>query len=165
MTFFKKIVIEYNAVHVLSGFVRGYTGRQNILIEAPALAATQNPPPLATGTLRSTTHLAMGPAKRGGFWVVLGHFGPRAANLAENTGKTANCLFWRIHLGPSMPAISGLSGPGGPWGPQRKWRDGVGVAGREMGPPLWADVFTLKMVNTAVQYPSQILSSFTRFTA
>ena len=35
-----------------------------------------------------------------------------------------------------------------------KWRDGVGVAGREMGPPLWADVFTmvftLKMVNTAV---------------
>ena len=99
-----------------SGFVRGYTGRQNILIEAPALAATQNPPPLATGTLRSTTHLAMGPAKRGGFWVVLGHFGPRAANLAENTGKTANCLFWRIHLGPSMPAISGLSGPGGTMG-------------------------------------------------
>ena len=26
-----------------------------------------------------------------------------------------------------------------------------------MGPPLWADVFTLKMVNTAIQYPSQTL--------
>ena len=25
-----------------------------------------------------------------------------------------------------------------------------------MGPPLWADVFTLKMVNTAVQYPSTL---------
>ena len=34
----------------------------------------------------------------------------------------------------------------------------MGVAGREMGPPLWADDFTLKMVNTAVQYPSQTLS-------
>ena len=33
----------------------------------------------------------------------------------------------------------------------------LGVAGREMGPPLWADVFTLKMVNMAVQYPSQTL--------
>ena len=27
-----------------------------------------------------------------------------------------------------------------------------------MGPPLWADVFTLKSVNTAVRYPSQILN-------
>ena len=27
-----------------------------------------------------------------------------------------------------------------------------------MGPPLWADVFTLKTVNTAVQYPSQFLT-------
>ena len=47
---------------------------------------------------------------------------------------------------------------GGPWGPQQV-RDGVGVAGREMGPPLWAIVFTmvftLKTVNMAVQYSSQ----------
>ena len=46
---------------------------------------------------------------------------------------------------------------GGPGGPQQV-RDGVGVAGREMGPPLWADVFTLKTENTAVQYPSQIMN-------
>ena len=78
---------------VHSRFVRGYTGRENILIGAPALAAPQKTLPLATGTLRSTTHLAMGTAKRGVFWMVLGHFGPRAANLAENTGNTANCLF------------------------------------------------------------------------
>ena len=64
-----------------SGFVRGYTVRKNILIGAPALAAPQNPPPLATGTLRSTTHLAMGAAKRGGFCGVLGEIGCRAANL------------------------------------------------------------------------------------
>ena len=99
----------------------------------------------------------MGTAKRGVFWGGIGHFGPRAANLAGNTGNTANCLFWRIHLGPSMPAISGLSGPRGDPGVPSKWRDGVGVAGREMGPPLWADVFTmvftLKSVNTAVRYP------------
>ena len=54
--------------------------------------------------------------QRGGFWVVLGEIGCRAANLAENTGNTANCLFWRTHLGTSVPAISGLSGLGGPMG-------------------------------------------------
>ena len=107
----------------------------------------------------------MGTAKRGVFWGGIGHFGPRAANLAENTGNTANCLFWRIHLGPSMPAISGLSGPGGTMRNDEvpsKWQDGVGVAGCEMGPPLWADVFTLKSVNTAVRYPSQTLFAYPR---
>ena len=96
---------------------------------------------------------------------MLGHFGPRAANLAENTGKTANCLFWRIHLGPSMPAISGLSGPGGTMGSPASGETGwsTPVAGREMGPPLWADVFTLKAVNTAVRYPyPEILRSNAR---
>ena len=71
----------------------GVTGRKNILIGAPALAAAQKTPTLATGTLRSTTHLAMGAAKGRVFWVVLGEIGCRAANLAENTGNTANCLF------------------------------------------------------------------------
>ena len=51
--------------------------------------------------------------KRGGFCGVLGEIGCRAANLAENTGNMGNCLFWRAHLGTSVPAISGLSGPGG----------------------------------------------------
>ena len=46
---------------------------------------------------------------------------------------------------------------GGPGGPQQV-RDGVGVAGREMGPPLWANVFTLQTVNTAVQYSSQTVT-------
>ena len=61
-----------------------------------------------------------------------------------------------------MPAISGLCGRGGTMRNAEvpiKWRDGLGVAGREMGPPLWADVFTLKTVNTAVYYPSQTLSA------
>ena len=98
---------------VQSGFVRGYTGQKNILIGAPALAAAQKTPPLATGTLRSTTHLAMGAAKRGVFCAVLGEIGCRAANLAENTGNMGACLFWRAHLGTSVPAISGLSGRGG----------------------------------------------------
>ena len=31
-----------------------------------------------------------------------------------------------------------------------------------MGPPLWADVFTLKTVNTAVYYPSQTLKVYAR---
>ena len=44
-----------------------------------------------------------------------------------------------------------------PGGPQQV-RDGVGVAGREMGPPLWANVFTLQTVNTAVQYSSQTVN-------
>ena len=52
-------------------------------------------------------------------------------------------------------ALVAMGGPGGP----QQVRDGVGVAGREMGPPLWANVFTLKTVNTAVQYSSQIVST------
>ena len=60
-----------------------------MLIGAPALA-----PPLATGALRSTTHLAMGAAKGGVFWGGLGEIGCRAADLAGNAGNTANCLFW-----------------------------------------------------------------------
>ena len=80
---------------VQSGFVRGYTSRENILIGAPALATPQNTLPLAAGTLRSTTHLAMGAAKGRVFWVVLGEIGCRAANLAENTGNTADCMFRR----------------------------------------------------------------------
>ena len=81
----------------------------------------------------------MGAAKGRVFWMVLREIGSLAANLAENTGNTANCLFWQTHLGPSMPAISGLSGPGGIMRNDEvpsKWRDGVGVAGREMGPPF-----------------------------
>ena len=74
----------------------------------------------------------------GVFCAVLGEIGCRAANLAENTGNTANCLFWRTHLGTSVPAISGLSGPGGPMGPQQaarrggsRWaRDGSSLVGR-----------------------------------
>ena len=87
---------------------------------------------------------------------MLGEIGCRAANLAENTGSTANCLFWRTHLGTYVHAISGLSGHAwGAHGVPSKRPDGVRVAGREMGPPLWVDVFTLKTVNTAVRYPSQ----------
>ena len=49
--------------------------------------------PLATGTYRPTAHLAVGTAKGGVFCAVLGEIGCRAANLAENTGNMAKCLF------------------------------------------------------------------------
>ena len=74
--------------------------------------------------------------------------------ISSSSSALLCCLFWRTHLGPSMPAISGLSGRGGGGhGVHSKWRDGVGVVGREMGPPLWADVFTLKMVTWPYSTP------------
>ena len=63
---------------------------KNIFKAGSGLRPPKRPPPLATGTLRPTAHLAVGAAKGGAFWVVLGEIGCRAANLAENTGNTAN---------------------------------------------------------------------------
>ena len=52
---------------------------------------------------------------------MLGEIGCRAANLAENTGNTANCLFQRVHLGRTpSPLLLGA--------PLHQWSAGAAEA-------------------------------------